>query len=40
MTHPRQIRIEGGSGIQMPGLGSVTEGVMAKVSEDFPFTGY
>jgi hypothetical protein len=32
--------IEGGAGIQRPGLGSATEGVLALVSPVFPFTGY
>lgn len=39
-TRPGLIPIEGGSGIQMPGLGSVTEGVLAKVSDVFEFNGY
>ncbi len=39
-TNPNPIVMSGGSGIQMPGLGSVTEGVLAKVSDDFPFNGY
>ena len=39
-TKPGMIPIEGGSGIQMPGLGSVTEGVLAKVSDVFEFNGY
>jgi hypothetical protein len=39
-TNPGIIPIEGGKGLQMPGLGSATEGVLAKVSDDFPFTGY
>jgi len=39
-TKPDIIPIEGGPGIQMPGLGSVSEGVLALVSDVFPFTGY
>jgi hypothetical protein len=39
-TKPGIIPIEGGAGIQMPGVGSVSEGVLAKVSAEFPFTGY
>jgi hypothetical protein len=39
-THPSLIPIEGGSGIQMPGIGSATEGVLAQASGVFPFTGY
>lgn len=39
-TVPGLIPIEGGSGIQMPGLGSVTTGVLAKTTPDWPFTGY
>lgn len=39
-TRPSIIPIAGGSGIQMPGLGSVSKGVLAKVSDVFPFTGY
>lgn len=39
-TKPGMIPIEGGSGMQMPGLGSVTEGVLAKVSDVFEFNGY
>jgi hypothetical protein len=39
-TRPGIIPIEGGAGIQMPGLGSVTEGVLSQVSDVFPFTGY
>ena len=35
-TIPITIPIEGGSGIQMPGLGSVSEGVLALVSKIFP----
>lgn len=39
-TNPKIIPISGGSGIQMPGLGSATKGVLAKVSDEFQFTGY
>lgn len=39
-TRPGIIPIEGGSGFQMPGLGSVTQGVLSKVSDDFLFSGY
>jgi hypothetical protein len=39
-TRPGIIPIEGGAGIQMPGVGSVSEGVLAKVSAEFPFSGY
>lgn len=39
-TLPGRIPISGGWGIQMPGLGSTTKGVLAKVSEEFPFNGY
>lgn len=39
-TIPSMIPIEGGAGIQMPGLGSASEGVLALVSAVFPFTGY
>ncbi|NEU11866.1 hypothetical protein G3T14_06950 [Methylobacterium sp. BTF04] len=39
-TVPGLIPIKGGWGIQMPGLGSVTKGVLAKVTPDWPFTGY
>lgn len=39
-TRPGTIAIEGGSGIQMPGLGSASEGVLALASDIFPFTGY
>ncbi len=39
-TNPKRIPISGGWGIQMPGLGSLTKGVLAKMSEEFPFTGY
>lgn len=39
-TRPSPIPIEGGSGIQMPGIISVTEGVFALASDVFPFTGY
>lgn len=37
---PSTLVIEGGAGIQMPGLGSITRGVLAKVTHDWPFTGY
>lgn len=36
-TDPRIIPIEGGWGIQMPGLGSATEGVLALASPILPF---
>ena len=39
-TRPSIIPIEGGAGIQMPGLGSATKGVFALASSVFPFTGY
>lgn len=39
-TKPGLIPIEGGAGVQMPGAGSVTEGVLALASAVFPFTGY
>ncbi len=39
-TRPGTIPIEGGSGIQMPGLGSASEGVLALVAGPWPFTGY
>jgi hypothetical protein len=39
-TNPPIIEIEGGWGVQMPGAGSATQGVLAKVSDEFPFTGY
>jgi hypothetical protein len=39
-TVPSIIPIGGGSGIQMPGLGSVSEGVLAWQGQIFPFTGY
>lgn len=38
--HPKLIPISGGWGIQMPGLGSVTKGVFAKTTPDWPFSGY
>jgi hypothetical protein len=39
-TIPGTIPIEGGSGFQMPGLGSAGEGVLAWQGQVFPFTGY
>ncbi|MFT3927828.1 MAG: hypothetical protein QM778_35195 [Myxococcales bacterium] len=39
-TRPGIIPIEGGPGIQMPGLGSSSEGTLALVSQVLPFTGY
>jgi len=39
-TRPGMIPIEGGWGIQMPGIGSQTEGVLALCSAILPFTGY
>lgn len=39
-VRPSIIPIEGGSGIQMPGLGSASKGTLAKVSDVFEFTGY
>lgn len=39
-TIPKRIPVAGGWGIQMPGLGSTTKGVLAKMSDEFPFTGY
>ncbi len=39
-TNPRPILIEGGSGIQMPGLGSATEGFFILMTPIWPFTGY
>jgi hypothetical protein len=39
-TKPGIIAIESGSGLQMPGLGSVTTGVLALSSAVFPFNGY
>lgn len=39
-TVPITIKIEGGPGIQMPGAGSVTEGVLAMATPVWPFTGY
>jgi hypothetical protein len=39
-TSPGIIPIEGGSGIQMPGLGSVSEGVLAWQGSVYPFNGY
>lgn len=40
VTRPSTIPIEGGAGIQMPGLGSASEGVLALVAGPWPFTGY
>ncbi|MBB3219616.1 hypothetical protein [Pseudoduganella umbonata] len=39
-TRPGIIPVEGGTGLQMPGLGSVTTGVLALHSAIFPFNGY
>ena len=39
-TKPNIVPIEGGAGVQMPGLGSVTTGVLALHSAVFPFSGY
>ena len=39
-TRPGIIPIEGGPGIQMPGLGSATSGVMALMTPVMPFAGY
>ena len=39
-THPGNIPIEGGAGIQMPGLGSASEGVLSMASDVFKFSGY
>jgi hypothetical protein len=39
-TLPGTIPIESGWGIQMPGLGSATEGVLAWQGVVYPFTGY
>lgn len=39
-TNPKLIPISGGWGVQMPGLRSVTRGVLAAMSDEFPFTGY
>jgi hypothetical protein len=39
-TTPDPLMIEGGKGLQMPGLGSRTKGVLALASEVWPFTGY
>lgn len=39
-TNPGRIFINGGWGIATPSLGSSTSGILAKVSADFPFTGY
>ena len=39
-TIPTTIPISGGWGIQMPGLGSVSTGVLTLVSAVLPFTGY
>ena len=40
MIIPMTISIEGGSGIQMPGLGSSTWGVLAFQGQVYPFSGY
>lgn len=39
-TRPGIVPIEGGLGIQMPGLGSASKGVLTLASGIFPFTGY
>jgi hypothetical protein len=39
-TRPGIIPIEGGADVQMPGLGSASEGVLAWQGHLFPFTGY
>jgi hypothetical protein len=39
-TKPNLIPISGGAGIQMPGLGSVSKGVLALVAGPWPFSGY
>jgi hypothetical protein len=39
-TRPSIIPVGGGPGIQMPGLGSASEGALALTSAVFPFTGY
>jgi hypothetical protein len=39
-TRPSIIPISGGWGIQMPGLGSASEGVLALVGGPWPFSGY
>jgi hypothetical protein len=39
-TRPGLIPIEGGAGIQMPGLGSVTTGVLALTGDIYVFNGY
>jgi hypothetical protein len=39
-TRPGIIPMEGGWGIQMPGLGSASEGVLARVTDIWPFSGY
>lgn len=39
-TIPRDLAISGGAGIQMPGLGSKTTGVLTMISAIFPFNGY
>lgn len=39
-TRPTTIPITGGWGIQMPGLGSGSIGVLALVSGPSPFSGY
>ncbi len=38
-TRPSILPISDGSGIAMPGFGGATSGVLALVSEIFPFTG-
>jgi hypothetical protein len=37
---PSIIPISGGAGVQMPGLGSASEGVLALASAVFPFASY
>lgn len=39
-TRPSIIPMSGGWGIQMPGLGSASEGVLALMGSPGPFTGY
>jgi len=39
-THPSTIPMSGGWGVQMPGLGSASEGVLALVSGILPFISY
>jgi hypothetical protein len=39
-TRPSIIPMSGGWGVQMPGLGSASEGVLALVAGPWPFSGY